>query len=410
MTEKTFMTNEDLTKTGPKLADEILKLIEKERPAAAVAGAALALAAITVLAECGPIAAWKLFDAYFRCLSVGLAPNNKPPQLERLLPEPPPTGNLVADLLAAMGYIESAADRGFDLHDPHTRLLILKLARAERMRIEMTIAQRTQNATGSLASLRLYLKLGVLTEAEAIDIARRSGIDPAQLSANAAATVQEDERALADAKLDLERADAIHPIDLDPLAYSAREMRLMGERDAALTRAEKAEEPVERLANRRFDVPCPQCGAKPFEACRNKDGTVSATLHESRTLKIAITTQSSVTVERSADDAPGPAIIESGQLKPPDEERRKIGGHLPTCGHACTGEPMCSEVWDIVQGISADDRRHKYGVLAIDVVCPQCGSGPGSICMGMKHTIAHHTARGLAAQTQRNIDRGKAGV
>lgn len=64
---KTMMVAQDI-EDAPRLADQIIAIASKERPPTAVAGAALALAAMAHLAECGPDAARDLFDFWFRKL------------------------------------------------------------------------------------------------------------------------------------------------------------------------------------------------------------------------------------------------------------------------------------------------------------------------------------------------------
>lgn len=60
----TLMTEQDLKDAHP-LADKIITVATEMRPPAAVAGIALALAATTHLAECGPEVAVKLFRHYY---------------------------------------------------------------------------------------------------------------------------------------------------------------------------------------------------------------------------------------------------------------------------------------------------------------------------------------------------------
>jgi hypothetical protein len=67
METKTTMTEQDLKDAHP-IADKIIALIEKERPAAAVAGVALALAATALLAKCGPDAPLGLYRHYYKLL------------------------------------------------------------------------------------------------------------------------------------------------------------------------------------------------------------------------------------------------------------------------------------------------------------------------------------------------------
>lgn len=63
----TTMTPEDLEAAQP-FADKIVAMIHGMRPPAAVAGCALALAAIAHLAECGSGAARHMFEGYYETL------------------------------------------------------------------------------------------------------------------------------------------------------------------------------------------------------------------------------------------------------------------------------------------------------------------------------------------------------
>lgn len=63
----TEMTEQDL-KDGQALADRIVEMIKDMRPPTAVAGIAMALAATTHLAKCGPRAAKMLFDHFYAVL------------------------------------------------------------------------------------------------------------------------------------------------------------------------------------------------------------------------------------------------------------------------------------------------------------------------------------------------------
>ena len=66
------LTAEDFA-NGQILADRIVEMIKVMRPPAAVAGCALALAAIAHLAQCGPDAAKMLFDRYFKSIDEAAA-------------------------------------------------------------------------------------------------------------------------------------------------------------------------------------------------------------------------------------------------------------------------------------------------------------------------------------------------
>jgi hypothetical protein len=65
------MTAADLAAARP-IADEIIRIVTGHTPPAAVAGVALALAALTHLAHCGPKAAQNLFDHYYRAIDGAL--------------------------------------------------------------------------------------------------------------------------------------------------------------------------------------------------------------------------------------------------------------------------------------------------------------------------------------------------
>lgn len=67
----TTMTKEDL-EVGRKLADAIIALVTKHRPPAAVAGCAIALAAIAHLAECGSAAAREMFEKNYEQIGAAL--------------------------------------------------------------------------------------------------------------------------------------------------------------------------------------------------------------------------------------------------------------------------------------------------------------------------------------------------
>lgn len=62
-----LMTEQDLI-DGKRVADEFIARLENMRPPAAVAALAIALAAVTHLAKCGPDASIKLFESYYRKL------------------------------------------------------------------------------------------------------------------------------------------------------------------------------------------------------------------------------------------------------------------------------------------------------------------------------------------------------
>ena len=63
------MTEQDMKDAGP-LAEKLIALLTSNgtRPATAVAAAALGLASIAHLAECGPDAASQLFEHYYKKL------------------------------------------------------------------------------------------------------------------------------------------------------------------------------------------------------------------------------------------------------------------------------------------------------------------------------------------------------
>ena len=63
----TLMTEADLVE-GRKLAEKLIAHVEKMRPPAAVVGLAIALVAVTHLAECGPEASEGLFRASYERL------------------------------------------------------------------------------------------------------------------------------------------------------------------------------------------------------------------------------------------------------------------------------------------------------------------------------------------------------
>lgn len=64
----TQMTEQDIV-DGRAFADRIIAMIDGVRPPAAVAGVSLALAAVSVLAECGPKVPIVFFETYYKRLS-----------------------------------------------------------------------------------------------------------------------------------------------------------------------------------------------------------------------------------------------------------------------------------------------------------------------------------------------------
>jgi hypothetical protein len=64
---KTLMTEQDMRDAVP-LAEKIVELLAAARPPTAVAASAFALAAISLLAKCGPDAPAGLFKHYYRTL------------------------------------------------------------------------------------------------------------------------------------------------------------------------------------------------------------------------------------------------------------------------------------------------------------------------------------------------------
>ena len=74
------MTDDDM-RAAPAIADKVIAVVcvagpgpEATRPPAAVAGVAMALAAVAHLAECGPEAARKLFDHFYTLIDKATDP------------------------------------------------------------------------------------------------------------------------------------------------------------------------------------------------------------------------------------------------------------------------------------------------------------------------------------------------
>lgn len=383
----TEMTEKDLTDSLP-LADKMLALLSGPdvRPPAAVAAAALTLAAIAVLAECGPKAPWMFFDRYYQNLAAGNPPLNVPQRLRQLRPGPMATGDVLVDLVSSLRYLKEAAANGYDLHDRRLRSIIAQLAGAELGRIERPLAERARRAPvneQSLPALRIFVKLGVVSEAEACEMLRRESIDPDRLW-----------------RPELDRTDpavAAHPIELSQEVTAAIRSAPKVVQNAPIPPMSDEELRffTKQLADDKHPEPlCVVCG-ETTAACRCSADQLRAWLDKERATAAAVVVPSVHVCSRVRAAAAPPAA----------------GGHLPTCGRDCPGEPACSETWDVVQGASDDELRQKYGPLPIDCECPQCKVLAGRFCEGMSEAAgppssrAYHAARGMAAQAARNIAR-----
>lgn len=98
----TYMTEQDL-KDADSIANAIVEMVRDQRPPAAVAGIAKALAAVAHLAECGPVAPAKLLETYYRKLDE----MKKREQMQIIV-----NGNLLRFFGSQIGYEEVVALAG----------------------------------------------------------------------------------------------------------------------------------------------------------------------------------------------------------------------------------------------------------------------------------------------------------
>jgi hypothetical protein len=118
-------------KAAQPFADKILKMIDADKVPIniALAGVAIAFAQTTELAECGTVAAWKLYDFFSRIF------------VDQPGPAQPVSGIVARDMAEAveheLRHLVRCAEHKFDLNNDDQRDLVLQLARNQLASIDL---------------------------------------------------------------------------------------------------------------------------------------------------------------------------------------------------------------------------------------------------------------------------------
>lgn len=118
-------------KAAQPFADKILKMLDTEKVSinTALAGIAIAFAQTTVLAQCGTVAAWKLYDFFSRIFGEKPAPGQQH------------SGIVARDPAEAVEFelrhLLRCAEHKFDLNNDDQRELVVQLVRNQLASIDL---------------------------------------------------------------------------------------------------------------------------------------------------------------------------------------------------------------------------------------------------------------------------------